>query len=400
MRCTDPKLIRGRPALEKAHPSTAMPTTIAPTRNQLHHYIWESLCQINRATSEVSEHPRHPVQAALTGSAALWIALHPVIGGPRCGDGTVQEEKKVNKQYWLPDDLDIPIRAELYDAVVVRLCVLAGAREVEGKHLGFKFRTRSQEHTDWPPIQVYPVDDVIASIQKHDIEAVRCWGIPQAGTVSIKWCEGTRAKRILDSRWSYIYGRHRPLGCLQYSSDNRCRFLNGIAPNHDAQKLVDKHPDRCPVGEKRVRKYRDRGFTLVPAADSDPGECPYCGATDEDPPEAQMVGNCGDTAMGYSDEDLAVSKAHTAPVTIRFETYDRTLLRWSARDKLVDEEVHNIPANHLWMDPAGDGVRTQYGGHIWVLHPENYLTSAAGRSGATYRAARYVDAAGTQVHPK
>jgi hypothetical protein len=281
----------------------------APTRSQLHHYIWDSLCQVINATHDVTKHPRHQVPAVVTGSAALWAAMYPSIKGPRCGDGTKQEETEVDREYWLPGDIDIPIRTEIYQQTIARLASHHHVKEVEGKHNGFKFHIRSQEHTAWPPIQVYPVCDVLESVAKHDIEAVRCWGTPQAGTVSIRWCEGVDPKRVLKKRISFIYGAHRPLGCLQHSNDVRCRFLNGIPPGPDAQELVDRHPKRCQMGEERVRKYRDRGFTLLPAAESEPGTCPYCGADDVDPPEAQQVGMAGDQPTA---EEQAAREAEDA----------------------------------------------------------------------------------------
>ena len=64
-------------------------------------------------------------------------------------------------------------------------------------------------------------------------------------------------------------------------------------------------------------------------------------------------------------------------------------------DILLNSEEVEIPANHMWMDKHGDGVRTLYGGHLWVLYPEMYIRGTS----AIYKAVRYVDVEGTQLQP-
>jgi len=227
----------------------------------------------------------------LTGSAALWIKTNDKIN------------QRMNYQ-WFPEDIDIAINAAVYDTVVAAL-KLQGAVEVHDRrrHNGFKYQMHTMygfggikgdstpNDPSMPPIQVYPVPDVMRSIEEHDIEACRVWGrtneTADGPHIAVFFCESVDEKKVLEHKESYVYGQHRPMGCLIANDDPRCQFLNGIVPGgygNEAEELVRKNPRRCHVGQERIRKYTDRGYTLVPVMQSTPTHCPYCGSTDEDLP--------------------------------------------------------------------------------------------------------------------
>jgi len=230
----------------------------------------------------------------LTGSAALWIKTSDRL------------DKRMTTQ-WFPEDIDIAVNAAVYDTVVAAL-KLQGAVEVRDgcRHNGFKYRIHQMygfggikrdslpRDPSMPPIQIYPVPDVMASVEKHDIEACRVWGRINKTTdgphVEVFFCKSVDEDKVLELKESFVYGKHRPMGCLRATDDPRCRFLNGIAPTLGTEELVRKNPHRCHVGQERIRKYTARGYTLVPVLQSTPTCCPYCGATDEDLPEACYTG--------------------------------------------------------------------------------------------------------------
>lgn len=239
----------------------------------------------------------------LTGSAALWIKTNDRIG------------KRMNTQ-WFPEDIDIAVNETVYDTVVAAL-KLQGAVEVQNgkRHNGFKYRMHQMygfggikrkslpRDPSMPPIQVYPVPDVMQSIEKHDIEACRIWGrikdTTDGADMEVFFCESVDRNKVLERKESYVYGQHRPMGCLLATDVNRCQFLNGIASSRGIEELVRKHPDRCHVGQERIRKYNARGYTLVPTMQSTPTHCPYCGSTDEDLPDAFYTG------IGAAEPDIS-----------------------------------------------------------------------------------------------
>jgi len=232
----------------------------------------------------------------LTGSAALWIKTSDRIS------------KRMNTN-WYPEDIDIAVNAAVYDTVVAAL-KLQGAVEVRDyqRHKGFKYRMHQMYGFEsikscstpydpsMPPIQVYPVPDVMKTIEEHDMEVCRIWGrikeTLQGPQVEVFFCKSVDEKKVMERKESYVYGQHRPMGCLYATIDPRCEFLNGIplCPSHEMEELVRKNPRRCHVGQERIRKYRVRGYTLVPAIQSVPTHCPYCGATDEELPEECYTG--------------------------------------------------------------------------------------------------------------
>lgn len=233
----------------------------------------------------------------LTGSAALWIKTNDRLN------------KRMNTQ-WFPEDIDIAVNETVYDKVVEAL-KLQGAVEVRDRqrHKGFKYRMHqlygfegikscsTPYDPSMPPIQIYPVSDVMKTIEEHDIEVCRIWGrikeTLQGPHVEVFFCKSVDEEKVMERKESYVYGQHRPMGCLQANNDRLCEFLNGIAPGgpgSHSEELVLKHPARCHVGQKRIRKYTARGYTLVPVMQSTPTHCPYCGATDEELPETCYTG--------------------------------------------------------------------------------------------------------------
>ncbi len=87
--------------------------------------------------------------------------------------------------------------------------------------------------------------------------------------------------------------------------------------------------------------------------------------------------------------------AHTEPVLVLFETWTQHRPNAPLDDILLNSEEVEIPANHMWMDKYGDGVRTLYDGHLWFLYPEECVRG----TDAIYKALRYVDVEGTQLQP-